>query len=54
METLQVTHGQIGGYGMFFLGTALAGLPALLLCLWLSRQMRAQRTAQLADAGPTG
>ena len=54
VETLQVTHGQIGGYGMFFLGTALAGLPALLLCLWLSRQMRAQRTAQLADAGPTG
>ena len=54
VETLQVTHGQIGGYGMFFLGTALAGLPALLLCLWLSRQMRAQRTAHLADAGPTG
>ena len=54
VETLQVTHGQIGGYGMFFLGTALAGLPALLLCLWLSRQMRAQRTAQLADAGPSG
>ena len=40
VETLQATHGQIGGYALFFLGTALAGVPALLLCLWLSRRMR--------------
>ena len=44
VETLQATHGQIGGYALFFLGTALAGVPALLLCLWLSRQMRAPPT----------
>ena len=42
VETLQASHGQIGGYALFFLGTALAGVPALLLCLWLSRQMQAQ------------
>ena len=45
VETLQATHGQIGGYALFFLGTALAGVPALLLCLWLARHMRAQRLA---------
>ena len=44
VETLQATHGQIGGYALFFLGTALAGVPAVLLCLWLSRQMRAPPT----------
>ena len=41
MERLQAGHGEIGGYALFFLGTALAGLPALLLCLWLSRRLRA-------------
>ena len=45
VETLQAAHGQIGGYAMFFLGTALAGIPALLLCLWLARHMRARRAA---------
>ena len=45
VETLQATHGQIGGYAFFFLGTALAGIPALMLCLWLARHMRAQRLA---------
>ena len=54
VETLQASHGEIGGYALFFLGTALAGIPALLLCLWLSRQMRVQRDAQLADAPPNG
>ncbi len=44
VETLQATHGQIGGYALFFLGTALAGVPALLLCLWLSRQLRPPAT----------
>ncbi len=42
VERLQAGHGEIGGYALFFLGTALAGIPALLLCLWLSRQMRAK------------
>ncbi len=40
VETLQASHGEAGGYALFFLGTALAGVPALLLCLWLSRQLR--------------
>ena len=42
VEQLQAAHGQTGGYALFFLGTALAGVPALLLCLWLSRRLRAQ------------
>jgi len=41
VEQLAVGRTLIDGYALFFLGTALAGLPALLLCLWLSRQMRA-------------
>ena len=49
VETLQAAHGQVGGYALFFLGTALAGLPALLLCLWLARHMRAQ--ARVLQAG---
>jgi len=40
VETLQVGHGQIGGYALFFLGTALTGIPALLLCLLLARRIR--------------
>lgn len=48
VEFLQAGHGQIGGYALFFLGTALAGLPALLLCLWLARHMRAQHAARAA------
>ena len=54
VETLQATHGEIGGYALFFLGTALAGVPALLLCLWLSRQLRADKRAALAPDRPTG
>jgi PAT family beta-lactamase induction signal transducer AmpG len=54
VETLQATHGQIGGYALFFLGTALAGAPALLLCLWLSRQLRAGARAALAPDRSTG
>jgi len=45
VETLQASHGAAGGYALFFLGTALAGLPALLLCLWLSRRLQAQAAA---------
>lgn len=46
VEQLAVGHGLIEGYALFFLGTALAGLPALLLCLWLARRMRAAAPAQ--------
>ena len=40
VEQLAVGRTLLDGYALFFLGTALAGLPALLLCLWLSRRMR--------------
>lgn len=45
VEQLAVGRTLIDGYALFFLGTALAGLPALLLCLWLSRRMRAAAQA---------
>ena len=54
VESLQVGHGEIGGYALFFLGTALTGIPALLLCLLLARRIRAPSDAPLADRGPTG
>lgn len=40
VERLAIGHGLIEGYGLFFLGTAFAGIPALLLCIWLSRKTR--------------
>lgn len=40
VEQLAVGRGLIEGYALFFLGTALAGIPALLLCIWLSRKTR--------------
>lgn len=46
VEQLAVGRTLIDGYALFFLGTALAGLPALLLCLWLSRRMRVTAPAQ--------
>ena len=54
VESLQVGHGEIGGYALFFLGTALTGIPALLLCLLLARRIRPPSDAPLADRGPTG
>ena len=54
VESLQVGYGEIGGYALFFLGTALTGIPALLLCLLLARRIRAPSDAPLADRGPTG
>jgi len=50
VEQLAVGRTLVDGYALFFLGTALAGLPALLLCLWLARGMRA-KTAAVAQAG---
>lgn len=40
VEQLALGRSLAEGYGLFFLGTALAGIPALLLCLWLSQRMR--------------
>jgi PAT family beta-lactamase induction signal transducer AmpG len=37
VETLQVTHGLMGAYGLFFIGAGAIGLPALILCLILVR-----------------
>lgn len=55
VETLQASHGQAEGYGLFFLGTALAGLPALLLCLVLARRIRVEtENARLAAGDGSG
>jgi PAT family beta-lactamase induction signal transducer AmpG len=37
-ELTVLSGGLLDGYAWFFLGTALAGLPAFLLCWWLVRQ----------------
>jgi PAT family beta-lactamase induction signal transducer AmpG len=49
-----VGHGEIGGYALFFLGTALTGIPALLLCLLLARRMRSEAAPDLPARGPPG
>ena len=54
VEALQVGHGQIGGYALFFLGTALTGIPALLLCLLLARRIRADAAPGLPGRAPPG
>lgn len=46
VEALQKTHGDMGGYALFFLGCGLIGLPAILLCLLL-----AARQPTPAEAG---
>lgn len=51
VEQLALGRSLAEGYGLFFLGTALAGIPALLLCLWLSQRMRAQAAPVGAQAG---
>ncbi len=54
VEQLQAVHGEIGGYALFFLGTAVTGVPALLLCVLLARRIRAPNDAPLAGGGPPG
>lgn len=54
VEQLAAGRTLVEGYALFFLGTALAGLPALLLCIWLSRRLRARPVAELAAPGGTG
>jgi PAT family beta-lactamase induction signal transducer AmpG len=54
VEQLAVGRTLVEGYALFFLGTALAGLPALLLCLWLARRIRPAPAAPLAGDGATG
>ena len=40
VEKLEVGRTLLDAYALFFLGTALAGIPALLLCIWLVRHAR--------------
>ena len=54
VEQLAAGRTLVEGYALFFLGTALAGLPALLLCIWLSRRLRARPAGELAAPGGTG
>lgn len=50
VDALATTQPLVDAYAWFFVGTALIGIPALLLCLWLVRH--AARTAQAqASAG---
>lgn len=46
VESLQQGRTVLEGYGLFFIGTALVGIPVVLLCLLLMRQQ--QRVARLA------
>jgi MFS transporter, PAT family, beta-lactamase induction signal transducer AmpG len=40
VDGLAKTHSLIDAYAIFFIGTALVGIPALLLCFWLVRHAR--------------
>lgn len=40
VEKLEIGRTLIEAYALFFFGTALAGIPALLLCIWLVRHAR--------------
>ncbi len=44
VDGLAKSHALVDAYALFFVGTALIGIPALLLCLWLVRHAR--RTAE--------
>ena len=50
VESLQAATTLIDGYALFFIGTALAGIPALLLCIVLSR--RTPAADGVAPPGP--
>lgn len=36
VESLQASHGIMGGYGLYFIGCGLIGVPALLLCILIA------------------
>lgn len=49
VETLQQTHDQMTAYALFFTGTAVVGVPALVLCIMLgARHRRLQKAAAAA------
>ncbi|MEZ0392463.1 MAG: MFS transporter [Pseudobdellovibrionaceae bacterium] len=46
VDTLKVEFGLMHAYAFFFAGTALIGIPAVVLCLLLAQQQRAFETAK--------
>jgi len=51
VDGLAKSHALIDAYALFFVGTALVGIPALLLCLWLVRHTRMQPPAPQPATG---
>ena len=50
VETLQQTYAPMTAYAIFFTGTAIVGVPALVLCLMLGARHRRQQRALAATA----
>jgi PAT family beta-lactamase induction signal transducer AmpG len=50
VETLAARHPLMDAYALFFVGTALIGIPALLLCLVLARNLRPPAAPPSANA----
>lgn len=51
VDGLAKSHSLIDAYAIFFIGTAVIGIPALLLCFWLT--VRNARAARLSVPAPT-
>lgn len=51
VDGLAQSHALIDAYAIFFVGTAVVGIPAVLLCLWLVRHARVAARAAAASAG---
>jgi PAT family beta-lactamase induction signal transducer AmpG len=49
VERLAVGRTLLEGYGLFFIGAGLVGIPALILCIFLARAVRARTPAEVAD-----
>ena len=45
VDGLAKSHALLDAYAIFFIGTALIGIPALLLCFWLVRSANAAAVA---------
>jgi MFS transporter, PAT family, beta-lactamase induction signal transducer AmpG len=50
VDGLAKTHSLIDAYAIFFIGTALVGIPALLLCFWLVRHARTAASPAAASS----
>jgi PAT family beta-lactamase induction signal transducer AmpG len=51
VDGLAKTHALVDAYALFFIGTALIGIPALLLCMWLVRHARRVAEGPLPATG---